>query len=135
MDLSTFFSVTTICRYKNRYLLVKISHRHKYCPGDWDFLATRIESSRKSAEKIAYDYTFKYTGLEGKIVKKGSVFEFPDKESSANWVICPFIMAVKNKDVKLKKKYTDYKWVKLRDILKYDRLNYLKAYLRAMNLI
>ncbi len=135
MELQTYFCVVTICKYKDKYLLLKISKHHEYCPGDWDFAATRIKTSRKCAEKIASDFTLKHTGLKGKIVKKGPVFEFPDHESKTNWVIYPFIIEVNNDNITLSKKYTDYKWVEVKDILKHDRLNYLKAYLIAMNLI
>jgi hypothetical protein len=135
MKLLTYFSVTVVCRHQDQYLLLKISPHHKYCPGDWDFLATRIETSRKSAEEIAYAYTRKHTGLMGKIVKKGPPFEFRDRESRATWVIYPFVLMVLSKKVELSKKYDDYKWVKSKNISRYDRLSYLKAYIKAMHLL
>ena len=75
-----------------------------------------------------------HTGLNGNIVKKGSVFIWPDDESKINWIIWPCIVEVDSNCVKLSKKYVEYRWVEKNQILDYDRKGYLRTVLENIEL-
>ncbi|RLJ09243.1 MAG: hypothetical protein DRP13_00525 [Candidatus Aenigmatarchaeota archaeon] len=83
-----------ICKYQDKHLLVKISPDYPYCPGDWDFIFSRSYEPDKSDEENILLNVHTHTGLNGNIIKKGSVFTWPDDESKINWIIWPCIVEV-----------------------------------------
>ena len=123
-----FFLISAICKYEDRYLLLKIKKNNKYCPRDWDFFACRPMLPKSSVEFNINSLVKEHLGINGKIIKRSITFEIWDKESKIHWIICPLLIEVDCGNVVLGEKYIEYKWVKLRDVLKFDRLNYFKNY-------
>jgi len=134
-EFKTRYVTLGICKHQDKYLLVKISHNYPYCPGDWDFIFSRPYEPEKSDEENILSSIKTHTGLNGNIVRKGSIFVWPDDESKINWIIWPCVVEVDNDTVKLSEKYVEYRWVEKSQILDYDRKNYLKNVLENIELV
>jgi len=132
----SYFITLGICRNKGKYLLLKIAPTYKFCPGCWDFVFSKPKKPAKSIEENVLLSISIHTGLKGKIVGKCHTFEWIDRQSKIRWIIKPFIVEVENKRVELSEKYTEFKWVRLNSIPKFDIENiaYLKYVLKKTSL-
>lgn len=129
INYETACGILGICKFKEKYLLLRFSQTYDYCPRDWDFIYDYISNSRCHPEKEVLDVVKKHTDLEGEVLKRYPVFEWIDDEFKRIWVFLPYLIKINNEDIELSQKFSEYKWLNLEEILQYDRLDYLKNHL------
>lgn len=130
MDYETRCGVLGICKSKNKYLLLRFSPTYEFCPGDWDFIYDYLSNPKCYPKKEVLDVVLKHTGLKGKVLREYPIYNWVDRESKKIWVFLPYLIEVKNEEIKLSSKFSEYKWLKLEEISNYDRLDYLKNHLK-----
>jgi len=116
---------------KKKFLIVKRAETKKSNPGKWEFPGGGVEEGETPQEAGLRELK-EETGLKGKILKSGE----PGKVEVDIWElkVYPFLVEVPDEDVELSKEHTDYRWVKRKDLKKFDTVNGLKKELSAVGL-
>lgn len=131
----TKYVTVGVCKHKDKYLLLRLAYDYPACPGDWDFVISRIYNPDISDEDNILSNVLKHTGLKGKIIKKGNVYIWPDDESKINWIIWPCIVGVNSYSINLSKKFVEPTWIRKKEVLKYDRKEYLTNVFKNVGII
>jgi hypothetical protein len=101
------------------------------CGSDLDF-DTNHPVIGLTNEEDAIRSVKEHTCLEGTIIKEFPDYMWLDVESKVWWHYHPFLMEVKSRKIVLKVdgKHSEYRWVKLEEIPRFSRLNYLEYVLK-----
>lgn len=124
-----------ICRYEDKYLLLRISDSYKICPGDWEWLtcSVKIDGDSDPVQRFltnVYHTLKEHTALEAKSLKICPYFVWDDHEFRLTYVLHPIFIEVKKPSVHLaNKKFSEYRWVTWDNILNFDRNYYFFDYL------
>ena len=74
------------------------------------------------------------TGLDAKIIRRGTLFELEDKKKRKRWIVTPFLCKVNSQKIKLDHENTESVWIDFKDIKKYDTVPGLKKDLKILGL-
>lgn len=118
-------TVAAFVMYDGRILLLKRSDKVATYPNQWAVVHGRIEDG-ESAEKRAEIEVKEETGLDVKLIKKGREVVYEDKTLGISWHMVPVLFKAKDHRVKLNWENTDYLWVKVEEMEKYNK--YLKLF-------
>ena len=134
MELKTYFTVTAVVQNpKGEVLILKKSPDDYNYPNKWSFCSGYAKEFQ-SAEDEALREVKEETGLKGKIAKKGKLIEVNDKKLGRHWVIAPFLCKVKSSKIRLDHENNEFRWIKHKDIKKYDTVPGLEKDLKVLGL-
>jgi 8-oxo-dGTP diphosphatase len=107
-----------VVKFGEKILLLKRNPDRRQSPDKWQTVSGFI-SEEESAEDAVLREIKEETGLEGKIVKSGKVFEVTD--NWGRWIIIPFLISVDSGKVKIDlKEHSEYAWANPKEITKFD---------------
>ncbi|HZX45556.1 MAG TPA: NUDIX hydrolase [Candidatus Nanoarchaeia archaeon] len=92
--MKTFFVVTGIVQYENRYLLLKRSPDDYNYPNKWSFCSGFVKELEAGEETVLREIK-EETGLSAEIIKTGKVMEIID--SGKRWVVACYLCNAKEK--------------------------------------
>lgn len=97
-----------IVQHGNKYLVIKRCDSARFYPGVYEPVCGYLKEF-ESAEECALRELKEETGLYGKIVKQGNIFEVHDE--NGRWVVVPFLLKATSGKVILSQEHTAFKWV------------------------
>jgi ADP-ribose pyrophosphatase YjhB (NUDIX family) len=113
-------------------LLLKRNAQRRTSPNKWQTPSGFINEG-ESAEEAVLREVKEETALEGIIKKSGSVFEVIDEW--ARWIIIPFLISVKSDKVVIDtREHSEFKWIKVNDILSFECVKGIDEDLKAVGL-
>ena len=131
--MKTYATVIGIVKFGEKILLLKRNPDRHSSPNKWQPNSGFI-GEREPAEDAVLREIKEETGLDGKIIKAGKVFEVTD--NWGRWIILPFLVSVDSDKVKIDlKEHSEYKWIKPEEVAKFDCVAGVKEDLRSVGLI
>ncbi len=116
--IKTYATVIGVVQHRNNILLLRRSFSRSSSPNKWQPVSGYIKE-KEAAEDAVLREVKEETGLAGKIVKKGEVFEVTDKWG--RWVIMVFLVRVRGAKVCIDtNEHSEFVWINPKDINKYD---------------
>lgn len=131
--MKTYATVISIVKFGEKILLLKRNPNRHSSPNKWQPVSGFI-GEREAGEDAVLREVKEETGLDGKIVKVGKVFEVAD--NWGRWIILPFLISVDSDKVKIDlEEHSECKWVKSREITKFDCVAGIKEDLESVGLL
>jgi ADP-ribose pyrophosphatase YjhB (NUDIX family) len=115
--VETFFVVTGVIKFKDKYLLLRKSLKDFLFPGKWSFCSGYLKEI-ESAEAGVLREVKEETGLIGKILSTGNIFSIVHGERK--FIVLCFLISVTSDLVKLCEENMEYNWVDLSEIDSFD---------------
>lgn len=112
--MKTYFAVTSVVMSNDKILILKKSPEEWNYPNKWSFCSGYAKEF-EAAENTALREIKEETGLKGKILRKGKIFEIKDIKNRKTWVVAPFLCEVKSRNVKLDHENVEYRWISYRE--------------------
>ena len=131
--MKTYFAVTSVVMNNGKVLILKKSPRDWNYPNKWSFCSGYAKEF-EAAEETAIREIKEETGLKGRILKKGKIFETIDNKSKKTWIVVPFLCEVKSRNVNLDHENTEYRWISHKEIKKYQTVPGLEKDLKVLGL-
>lgn len=131
--MKTYFAVTSVVMNKGKVLILKKSPKDWNYPNKWSFCSGYAKEF-EAAEETALREIKEETGLKGRILKKGKLFETKDRKNKKVWVIVPFLCEVKSRNIKLDHENAEYRWISHKDIGNYPTVPGLEKDLKVLGL-
>lgn len=132
--MKTYFVVTAVVKVKDKVLILKKSAKDYNYPNKWSFCSGYVKEF-ESAEDTVLREIKEETGLDAKIIRRGTLFEKTDKNKKRNWVIMPFLCIVKSRNVNLDHENVDFRWIHSKNIKNYPTVPGLEKDLKVLGLI
>lgn len=131
--MKTYATVIGVVKFGEKILLLKRNPDRHSSPNKWQPVSGFI-AEREAAEDAVLREVKEETGLDGKIVKAGKVFEVTD--DWGRWGILAFLISVNSDKVKIDlKEHSEYKWIKPKEITKFDCVAGIKEDLQSVGLL
>ena len=131
--MKTYFAVTSVVMHKGKVLILKKSPKDWNYPNKWSFCSGYAKEF-EAAEDTSIREIKEETGLNGRILKKGKIFEIKDIKSGKTWVVAPFLCGVKLRNVKLDHENVEYRWISRNELKKYHTVPGLQKDLKVLGL-
>ncbi len=115
--------LTCFVKYQDKILLLKRSGKVRVYKGLWNTVAGYIDELCPVKNKALTELKEELGIAEDMIrqVKQGMPYEFHDKNARKTWIIFPFLVDLKKKPaIKLDWEHTEFKWIKLGQINRYN---------------
>lgn len=98
-----------IVKFEDKILLLKRTLKRHSSPNKWEAVSGYVEAAEKSERAVIREVR-EETGLRGKIIKTGDVFEV--KDNWGLWRINPFLINVDSDAVRIdSEEHTEFAWV------------------------
>jgi 8-oxo-dGTP diphosphatase len=116
--MKTSVIVVGVLKFKSKILILHRTSARSSSPNLWQPVSGYIEE-RESAEDAVLREVKEETGLTGKIVKSGKIFEVADQWG--RWIIVPYLIEAASDDVNIDlNEHSEYKWIDPKEIVRYD---------------
>jgi len=115
--------VTSFLRNNEEFLILKRSSKVKSMKGLWAGISGLIENHEEPLERAEIEI-FEEVGIKKqdlKLVKSGESMKIKSIQyENHEWEIFPFLFEVENPKIILNWENSDYKWIKIEDLQKFD---------------
>jgi len=116
--------------YGDEVLLMKRSDRVRTYRGKWNTVAGYLDEIKpleeKVLEEIKEETEIERNAIES--IKNGTIYSFKDEKINKTWIIQPVLVRLRDKpDIKLDWEHTDFRWVRIEDIDRFDTVPNLKT--------
>ena len=115
--------VTSFLRNNQEFLILKRSSKVKSMKGLWAGISGLIENNEEPLERAEIEI-FEEVGIKKqdlKLIKSGESMKIKSIQyENHEWEIFPFLFEVKNPKIILNWENSDYKWIKIEDLQKFD---------------
>ena len=115
--------VSCFIKKDDRILILKRSRNVKTYKGKWATVSGYVEKNEKP-EQTALKEIREEIGVEAELIRKGKIVHVKDNEGE--WFVHPFLFKIKSGNIKIDWEHTEYRWIKLEEIKKYDTVPMLK---------
>ncbi|MEW6295084.1 MAG: NUDIX domain-containing protein [Candidatus Diapherotrites archaeon] len=130
--MATYIAAIGIVKFKDKILLLKRNKDRRFSPNKWQPVSGSIKE-KETAEKAVLREVKEETGMKGKIVKAGKIFEVTDKWG--RWVVAPFLVSVNSNKAKIDREHVKYEWIKPKEINRFDCVKGVKKDLKSVGLL
>ena len=115
--------VTSFLRNDEEFLILKRSSKVKSMKGLWAGISGLIENNEEPLERAEIEI-FEEVGIKKqdlKLIKSGESMKIKSIQyENHEWEIFPFLFEVENPKIILNWENSDYKWIKIEDLQKFD---------------
>jgi len=115
--------VTSFLRNNEEFLILKRSSKVKSMKGLWAGISGLIENHEEPLERAEIEI-FEEVGIKKqdlKLIKSGESMKIKSIQyENHEWEIFPFLFEVENPKIILNWENSDYKWIKIEDLQKFD---------------
>jgi len=127
--------LTCFVKFKDKILLLKRSNNVRTYKGKWNAIAGYLDDLKPFKEKIMEELREELS-IDKKIIKNikiGNIYEFHDKKIDKKWIVHTAIVELKQKPIiKLDREHTDFKWIEIKEIKKYDAVPMIEESLKSV---
>lgn len=128
----THATVIGIVKFGDKILLLRRTPDRHSSPNKWQPVSGHIRE-KEAAEDAVLGEVKEETGLEGKIIKAGEVFEVSD--SWGRWILVTFLVTVNSDKVKFDpKEHSSAAWIKPEEFTKFNLTAGFKENLESVGL-
>lgn len=124
--------VTSFLRNNEEFLILKRSSKVKSMKGLWAGISGLIENNEEPLERAEIEI-FEEVGIKKqdlKLIKSGESMKIKSIQyENHEWEIFPFLFEVENPKIILNWENSDYKWIKIEDLQKFDTVPSLEQVL------
>lgn len=114
----------------NKFLLVKRAMTRERFPEKWEFPSGFFEKYENPKEAALRELE-EETGLLGEVVKIGEKFSIQIPDVLVN----PVLVVVESNEVELSEEHTDFEWVDLNQIERFETVPKIKQDLKAVDVL
>ena len=132
--MKTYFVVTGVIKHKGKVLILKKGYDDYNYPGRWSFCSGFVREFEAAEDAVIREIK-EETGLNAKILKKGSLLEVKDNKHKKAWIVVAFLCRSEPGKVKLDHENVAYRWISYKDIEKYKTVPGLEKDLKVLELI
>ncbi|MGY5142165.1 MAG: NUDIX domain-containing protein [Nitrosopumilus sp.] len=115
--------VTSFLRNDEEFLILKRSSKVKSMKGLWAGISGLIENNEEPLKRAEIEI-FEEVGIKKKnlkLIKSGESMKIKSIQyDNHEWEIFPFLFDVENPKINLNWENSDYKWIKIEDLQKFD---------------
>ncbi len=115
--------VTSFLRNDEEFLILKRSSKVKSMKGLWAGISGLIEYNEEPLKRAEIEI-FEEVGIKKKnlkLIKSGESMKIKSVQyDNHEWEIFPFLFDVENPKINLNWENSDYKWIKIEDLQKFD---------------
>jgi 8-oxo-dGTP pyrophosphatase MutT (NUDIX family) len=115
--------VTSFLRNDEEFLILKRSSKVKSMKGLWAGISGLIENNEEPLKRAEIEI-FEEVGIKKKnlkLIKSGESMKIKSVQyDNHEWEIFPFLFDVENPKINLNWENSDYKWIKIEDLQKFD---------------
>ena len=115
--------VTSFLRNDEKFLILKRSSKVKSMKGLWAGISGLIENNEEPLKRAEIEI-FEEVGIKKqnlKLIKSGESMKIKSVQyDNHEWEIFPFLFDVENPKINLNWENSDYKWIKIEDLQKFD---------------
>jgi 8-oxo-dGTP pyrophosphatase MutT (NUDIX family) len=115
--------VTSFLRNDEEFLILKRSSKVKSMKGLWAGISGLIENNEEPLKRAEIEI-FEEVGIKKqnlKLIKSGESMKIKSVQYyNHEWEIFPFLFDVENPKINLNWENSDYKWIKIEDLQKFD---------------
>lgn len=125
--------VTSVLLNKGKILLLKRGNKVRTYKGKWACVSGYLENEeplQRAIKEIEEETGIK--AEEIKLLKKGEEIEFYDENEKIIWQVYPFLFETDKKEIKIDWEHTEYKWIDINEIDKYDTVPKLKETIKKL---
>jgi dATP pyrophosphohydrolase len=115
---------------QGKILLLKRSPDKKLAPNKWFVVGAAPLKKSDNMEFIALREIKDELGVKGKILAK--MDPVSNDENGLEIVVAPFLAIIDNEEVRLNSEHTEYRWVGLNDLGKYDTIENTELMIREL---
>lgn len=130
--MKTGATAVTFSSKKDKFLIVKRSESKKSHPGMWEFPGGKVNPEEKPREAVIRELR-EETKLHGQVIRTGEKGAVRYQEGS--YMIHPFLIMVDSGKVRLSKEHSEYEWIDIEDIEKYNTVPGIEEELRSLKLL
>jgi len=115
--------ITVFIKYQDKILLLKRSNKVRAYRGKWNTVAGYLDDLNPLREKALEEVQEELEISEDNILLfcAGESYKFTDAEINKTWLVHPVLVELKNKpNIKLNWEHTQYKWIKEKELKKFD---------------
>ncbi|HEY4489663.1 MAG TPA: NUDIX domain-containing protein [Candidatus Paceibacterota bacterium] len=114
--------IVIFVKYRNKFILVKRSHKMLTYQGLWSCLAGFVDDESTKEEKVIHEME-EELGLSQKDIKEikeVDTYLFIDKELDREWVRHVYLVEITNPNVRLSWEHTEMVWVTSKEAKNYQ---------------
>ncbi len=131
--MKTYATVIGIVKFGENILLLKRNPNRRSSPNKWQPVSGFIKEAEPAEDAVMREVK-EETGLDGKIVKAGKVFEV--KDDWGRWIIMTFLISVDSDEVKIDlKEHSEFRWIKSKEVVEFNCVAGIKKDLRSVGLL
>ena len=131
--MKSYVIAVGIVKFNEEILILKRNSTKRFDPNKWEFVSGFIKEHEVIEDTVLREVK-EETDQVGEIVKSAKSFEVTD--NYGRWIIVPFIIKVNSKNIILDpKEHTEFKWIKAKEIEKFDSVSDLKKDLEIVGLL
>jgi len=120
--------VTSFLEHNGKILILRRSDKVRTMKHKWAGISGYMEENETALERALKEIQ-EEIGLkreEVKLVKAAEPLQVPDMERDILWVVHPHLFKTSNTNIKLDWEHDQYKWIKPKDLAKYDTVLMLR---------
>lgn len=131
--MKSFVVVVGVVKFKDKILLLKRKKDSYNAANKWEFVSGYIKEFEPCEQAVLREVK-EETNLEGNIIFSGNVLEIKIEEK--RWIVVPFLISVNSNKIKIDpEEHSDFAWIKVEEIKKYDFIEGLDKDLISVNLL
>lgn len=131
--MKSYVIVVGIVKFKDKILLLKRKSDSYNAPNKWEFVSGYIKEF-ESCEDCVLREVKEETNLDGEIFFSGKIIEI--NSEGKKWITAPYLIKVKNDNVKLDRgEHSEFSWIGIDEIKKFDCLNGIEEDLKSVKLL
>ena len=126
--------INCVVKYKGKILIVQRSKKLNFYPEYWNGISGFLDDKRSLKEKVA-DEIKEELGMDKiKRIKLGEIFDQEEPKYKKTWIVHPVLVEVDADNIKLDWEAQDYKWVTLKEVMKFKLLPGFDIVLKKLSL-
>ena len=130
--MKTYALAVGIVQFNDQVLVLKRNPNKRFDPNKWEFVSGFIKEHETVEETILREIK-EETTLIPEAIEPGKIFEVNDKYGK--WIVIPFLAKVNSTNLKLSEEHTEFKWIKTKELKKFEAVADLKKDLESVGLI
>lgn len=132
--MKTYFAVTAVILNNGEVLILRKALSDWNYPGKWGFCSGYVKEF-EAAEDTAIREVKEETGLAASIIRGAGIIISEDKTLGKRWAIAPFLCESTSRDVRLCHENIDFRWIKPKELKKFDTVPGAEEDINAFGLV
>ena len=119
---------------RNQILLLKRTPLRKSYPNKWNVLSATIEDGEQASACFAREIIEELGAIKFEVLKAGE--PYVDKQKEGLWYVYPYLCKIVGGEIVLdKREHTEYKWVSVSELKRYETVPGIMSDLKSLGIV